>query len=44
MAGELQLTYRPAPAFGEHTFDVYKELLGWDDEHIADAIGKGLFQ
>ena len=33
----------PAPVFGEHTFDVYRELLGLGDEEIAAGIGDGLF-
>jgi crotonobetainyl-CoA:carnitine CoA-transferase CaiB-like acyl-CoA transferase len=35
-------TYAPAPVFGEHTFDVYRDLLGLSDEQIAEAIGDGL--
>jgi crotonobetainyl-CoA:carnitine CoA-transferase CaiB-like acyl-CoA transferase len=35
--------YEPAPFFGEHNFEVYKELLGMSDEEIAAAIGEGLF-
>lgn len=35
--------YAPAPFFGEHNFEVYKELLGMSDEEIAAAIGEGLF-
>lgn len=31
------------PAFGEHSFAVYGELLGWSDEQIAGGIGDGLF-
>jgi crotonobetainyl-CoA:carnitine CoA-transferase CaiB-like acyl-CoA transferase len=33
----------PAPTFGEHTFEVYCELLGMSDEEIALAVGDGLF-
>jgi crotonobetainyl-CoA:carnitine CoA-transferase CaiB-like acyl-CoA transferase len=36
-------TYAPAPVFGEHTFDVFRDLLGFSDEQIAEAIGDGLF-
>jgi crotonobetainyl-CoA:carnitine CoA-transferase CaiB-like acyl-CoA transferase len=36
-------TYTPAPMFGQHTFEVYRELAGLDDEQIAEAIGDGLF-
>jgi crotonobetainyl-CoA:carnitine CoA-transferase CaiB-like acyl-CoA transferase len=36
-------TYAPAPLFGQHTFDVYRDLLGFSDEQIAEAIGDGLF-
>lgn len=35
--------YRPSPAFGEHTFEVYGELLGMGEEEIALAIADGLF-
>ena len=35
--------YAPSPVFGEHTFEVYRELLGLSDEQIAEAIGDGLF-
>jgi crotonobetainyl-CoA:carnitine CoA-transferase CaiB-like acyl-CoA transferase len=35
--------YQSAPFFGEHNFEVYKELLGMSDEEIAAAIGEGLF-
>ena len=36
--------YRAAPYFGEHTFEIYAERLGWDETQIAEAIGDGLFQ
>ncbi len=35
--------YAPAPILGQHTFEVYHELLGMSDEEIAGAIGEGLF-
>jgi benzylsuccinate CoA-transferase BbsF subunit len=35
--------YTPAPVFGQHTFEVYRELAGLSDEQIAEAIGDGLF-
>lgn len=35
--------YRPAPAFGEHTFEVYAELLGMTEEEIALAVADELF-
>jgi len=35
--------YQSAPFFGEHNFEVYKELLRMSDEEIAAAIGEGLF-
>ncbi|HEY8518109.1 MAG TPA: CoA transferase [Candidatus Binatia bacterium] len=35
--------YRASPAFGEHTFEVYGELLGMSEEEIALAIADGLF-
>ncbi|MBM4242496.1 MAG: CoA transferase [Deltaproteobacteria bacterium] len=34
--------YRAAPAFGEHTFEVYGELLGMSEEEIALAIADDL--
>jgi crotonobetainyl-CoA:carnitine CoA-transferase CaiB-like acyl-CoA transferase len=41
--GEAPPVPGPAPALGEHTFEVYAELLGMDDEAIAAAIGDQLF-
>lgn len=35
--------YRASPAFGEHTFEVYGELLGMSEEDVALAIADGLF-
>ncbi len=35
--------YRASPAFGEHTFEVYGELLGMTEEEIALGIADGLF-
>ena len=35
--------YIAAPVEGQHTFEVYRDLLGWNDEQIAAAIGEGLF-
>lgn len=36
--------YRPAAAYvGEHNFEVYGELLGWDEAAVAEAMGDGLF-
>jgi crotonobetainyl-CoA:carnitine CoA-transferase CaiB-like acyl-CoA transferase len=40
---EATIDYTAAPFLGEHTFAVYKELLGMTDEEIATAIGEGLF-
>ena len=40
---ETTLDYAPSPFLGEHSFEVYKELLGMSDEEIATAIGEGLF-
>ena len=36
--------YRPSPYLGEHNFDVFAELLGWDAEKVAEAIAEGLLQ
>ncbi len=35
--------YTAAPSYGEHTFDIYHELLGLSDEQIAEGISEGLF-
>jgi crotonobetainyl-CoA:carnitine CoA-transferase CaiB-like acyl-CoA transferase len=35
--------YLASPAFGEHTFEVYGELLGMSEEEIALAIADGVF-
>lgn len=35
--------YRASPAFGEHTFEVYGELLGLSEEDVALGIADGLF-
>ena len=35
--------YRASPAFGEHTFEVYGELLGISEEEIALGIADDLF-
>lgn len=40
---EVELSYRPSPYLGEHDFEVYGELLGWDEAAVAEAIGDGLF-
>jgi len=40
---ETTIDYTPSPFLGEHTFEVYKDLLGMSDEEIATAIGEGLF-
>ncbi len=39
---ELTIDYRPSPYLGEHNFEVYEELLGWDAERVAMAIGDEL--
>ncbi|MEM9651363.1 MAG: CoA transferase [Actinomycetota bacterium] len=43
-AGELPLQYRPTAYLGEHNFEVYQELLGWDAERVAIAMGTELIQ
>ena len=40
---ELMLDYRPSPYMGEHNFEVYARLLGFDDVEIAERMGDGLF-
>ena len=40
--GEIELAYGPAPYLGQHDFEVYGELLGWDDVAVAEAMGDGL--
>ena len=42
-SGSTLEPYAASPAFGEHTFDVYGELLGMSEEEIALAIADGLF-
>jgi crotonobetainyl-CoA:carnitine CoA-transferase CaiB-like acyl-CoA transferase len=43
IAGASLEPYRASPALGEHTFEVYAELLGMSEEEIALAIADGLF-
>ena len=31
----------PAPCLGEHTYEVLTEILGLDDEEVADVLGSG---
>ena len=38
----IELSYTGSPFLGEHNFEVYEELLGWDAEQIAIAIGEEL--
>jgi crotonobetainyl-CoA:carnitine CoA-transferase CaiB-like acyl-CoA transferase len=35
-------SYRPAPLFGEHNFEVDRELLGMTEAEIAEAVADGL--
>jgi hypothetical protein len=39
---ELRLPYGPAPYLGEHNFEVFEDLLGWDAADVAEAIGDEL--
>ncbi|MFT3855078.1 MAG: CoA transferase [Ilumatobacteraceae bacterium] len=39
----IELEYRATPYYGEHTFDVYREVLGLDEVEIAERMGDGLF-
>ncbi len=41
--GDVELRYRPSPAFGEHNFELYERLLGWEADRIAQAMADGLF-
>ncbi|MCP5025786.1 MAG: CoA transferase [Actinomycetia bacterium] len=41
---EVELNYGPSPFLGEHNFEVYGELLGWDEVAVAEAMGDGLIQ
>ncbi|MEO8695953.1 MAG: CoA transferase [Acidimicrobiales bacterium] len=36
--------FRPAPMLGEHTYEVLSELLGYDDDRIADIAASGALQ
>ncbi|MCP4223641.1 MAG: CoA transferase [Actinomycetia bacterium] len=39
---ELPLGYRASPYLGQHDFEVYGELLGWDEARVAKALGDEL--
>ena len=39
----IELVYRASPYYGEHTFEVYRELLGMDEVDVAEGMGDGLF-
>jgi len=39
---ELALPYAASPHLGQHNFDVYGELLGWEEVAVAEAMGEGL--
>jgi hypothetical protein len=39
---EIELTYDASPFLGQHNFEVYGELLGWDDAQVAEALGDEL--
>ena len=39
----IGIDYRATPYYGEHTFDIYSELLGMDEVEIAEGMGDGLF-
>jgi crotonobetainyl-CoA:carnitine CoA-transferase CaiB-like acyl-CoA transferase len=39
----IELDYRATPYYGEHTFDVYRELLGMNELEIVEGMGDGLF-
>lgn len=39
---ELELPYAASPFLGQHNFEVYGELLGWDEVAVAEAMGDGL--
>jgi crotonobetainyl-CoA:carnitine CoA-transferase CaiB-like acyl-CoA transferase len=40
---EVTLEYRASPGLGEQNFEVYPELLGWDEGRVAEAMADGLF-
>jgi crotonobetainyl-CoA:carnitine CoA-transferase CaiB-like acyl-CoA transferase len=42
--GRRLATASTPPILGQHSFEVYRELLGMSDEEIAAAIGEGLFE
>jgi len=39
---ELDLDYSGSPYLGEHNFEVYPQLLGWDEARVAEALGDEL--
>ena len=41
-ADEIDLPYGPSAYLGQHDFEVYGQLLGWDDVAVAEAMGDGL--
>ena len=41
--GPIERPYVGSPALGEHNFEVYEDLLGWDADRIATAMADGLF-
>jgi crotonobetainyl-CoA:carnitine CoA-transferase CaiB-like acyl-CoA transferase len=40
--GEIELIYRASPYLGQHDFEIYGDLLGWDPGRVAQAMGDGL--
>jgi crotonobetainyl-CoA:carnitine CoA-transferase CaiB-like acyl-CoA transferase len=41
MSGTPVRADRPPPLLGQHTQDVLREVLGWDDERIATLKQQG---
>lgn len=39
---ELELQYRATAYLGQHNFEVYPEILGWDEGQVAEALGDDL--
>ena len=39
---EVVMRYGASPFLGQHNFEVFGELLGWDEAAVAEAMGDDL--